>query len=91
MPNLTAATQDEGLEIPSLTKFYGCYTYREECCVILAFADEGSLEDYMKTKPRPERTGDIIALRGQLFELAQVLHRVHWVRMLHCVQFLSAG
>ncbi|KAK4952431.1 hypothetical protein LTR10_009237 [Elasticomyces elasticus] len=72
--------QAGGQHIDSLLRYYGTYTYEGLNHIVLEYADQGTLEDYLRSIERPTKGVDIIALWHGIFDLAQAISRVHMQR-----------
>jgi len=62
---------------PNLIGFYGSFIQNGTYNVLLEYADQGDLENYLKTRTPPSRGGDIIRFWRGLFGILNALDLIH--------------
>ncbi|XTI93229.1 kinase-like protein [Cenococcum geophilum] len=64
---------------PSMIGFYGSYRHGESCNLILEYANEGTLEDYLQKCSPPTTGPDIYKFWSGLLGLIKALEAIHYI------------
>ena len=64
-----------------IIEYLGSYEQDKVCCIILEYADIGTLDDYFRKTQPPTAEEDIVCFYTSLFNLIKGLMRVHEVNV----------
>jgi serine/threonine protein kinase len=68
-----------GYSLPHVVEYLGSYEQEDVRCIILEYADIGSLDDYFAKVDPPKSEQDIVNFFISLFGLIKGLHSIHEV------------